>query len=198
MKLTTDITNQPSKRGRKPIYATDKERAEAKRKRNSAYFSSEEYKEKRRQRYKTDKAYRKECIERALAYAAELRQSDVDAYSRLIRKNVSAIHRFSSWRSVEHRFHKRSRPRPLQTCTIQEFSELISRDVELVRAWVKSERLPKPQWVDVNDRAIKCFSSAQAVAMAELISTHLRTEKAHFLESSKKLINLLAKTKTLK
>jgi len=198
MKPQTDIKPQPKKRGRKPLYATDEERAEAKRKRSSAYFASEEYKQKRREKYRLDKGYRQECIERAKAYAAQTKQEDADAYSRLIRKHTCSMSEFSQWRYVTHRFHKRSRTRPMATLTIHEFSKLIARDPSLVRDWVRTGRLPAPPWVDENNRANKVYSEAQAIAMAELVALHLKTDKAHFLETSKSIIKQLARTSTLK
>ena len=198
MKPQTDIKPQPKKRGRKPLYATEEERAEAKRKRSAAYFASEEYKQKRREKYRLDKGYRQECIERAKAYAAQTKQEDVDAYARLIRKHICSMGQFSQWRYVTHRFHKRSRIRPMSTLTIHEFSQLIARDPSLVRDWVRTGRLPAPPWLDENNRANKVYSEAQAIAMAELIALHLKTDKAHFLETSELLIKHLAKTSTLK
>jgi hypothetical protein len=198
MKPQTDIKPPPKKRGRKPLYATEEERAKAKRKRSSAYFASEEYKQKRREKYRLDKSYRQECIDRAKAYAAQNKQGDVDAYTRLIRKNVFSIDNFAQWRNVTNRFHKRSRPRQMATLTIHEFSQLIARDPSLVRDWVRTGRLPAPTWLDQDNRANKVYSAAQAIAMAELIALHLKTDKAHFLETSKSIIKQLAKTSTLK
>jgi hypothetical protein len=198
MKPQTDIKPQPKKRGRKPLYATEEERTEARRKRMAAYCTSDEYKENRRRKYRLDKSYRQECIDRAKAYAAQTKQEDVDAYSRLIRKNLCSMTNFSQWRTVTHRFHKRSRPRQLPTLTVYDFAQLISRDPSLVRDWVRTGKLPAPPWVDQDNRSKRVYSEAQAIAMAELIALHLKTDKAHFLETSKSLIKLLAKTSTLK
>jgi hypothetical protein len=198
MKPQTDIKPQPKKRGRKPLYANEEERIEARRKRMAAYCTSDEYKENRRRKYKKDKTYRIDCIERAKAYAAQNKQEDVDAYTRLIRKNVFSIDKFAQWRNVTNRFHKRSRPRQMATLTIYDFSQLISRDSSLVRDWVRTGKLPAPPWLDQDNRANKVYSAAQAVAMAELIALHLKTDKAHFLETSKLAIKQLAKTSTLK
>jgi hypothetical protein len=193
------MTNQtPKKRGRKPLYATEEERAEARRKRMAAYCTSDEYKEARKKKYQKNKSYRLVCIDRAKAYAQRMKQSDIDAYARLIRKNVSAPDRFSEWRTVLHRFHKRSAPRQLQTFTIEQFSKLIGRDVNLVRTWVRTERLPAPPWVDCLDRSYKVYSSAQAIEMALLICIHLKTDSAHFLDTNRNLIKQLTKTTVLK
>jgi hypothetical protein len=196
MNSTTNQT--PKKRGRKPLYATDSERAEARRKRMAAYCTSDKYKEARKNKYHKDKSYRLGCIERAKAYAQQLKQSDIDAYSRLIRKNVSTSERFSEWRTVLHRFHKRSAPRQLQTFTIDQFSQLIGRDVNLLRTWIRSGRLPAPPWVDCLDRSYKVYSAAQSIEMALLICIHLKTDSAHFLETNRNLIKQLSKTTVLK
>jgi hypothetical protein len=152
----------------------------------------------RRKKYKKDKTYRIDCIERAKAYAQQTKKCEIEAYARLIRKNVSTITRFAEWRTVVHRFHKRSVPRQLHTCTVDQFASLIGRDVNLVRSWIRTGRLPAPPWIDCSDRTYKVYSEAQSIEMALLVCLHLKTDSSHFLETNRNLIKQLTKTSVLK
>ena len=193
----TAIQLKAKKRGRPAIYATDEERKAARRDKNAAYFASEEYKKRRREKYRLDKAYRLECIKKATNYAASKKQAQAAEYERKIKANLLNMDKISKVRKVSPRFKARPSSVTMRTLTIAEFATLINRKAEVVRDWVTANKLPPPSWLDVSNRGIRCYSELQAVEMARIIMTILKTSTAHFVESNKIAIKLLAKTTTI-
>jgi hypothetical protein len=185
------------KRGRPAIYSTEEERQAARRDKNAAYSASEEYKKRRREKYKLDEKYRLECIKKATNYAASKKQTQVADYERKVTANLLKMDKISKVRKVSPRFKSKPSSVTMRTLTTAEFSTLINREVEVVRDWVTAGKLPPPSWLDVSNKGIRCYSELQAIEMARIIMTVLKTAKAHFVESNKIAIKLLAKTITL-
>lgn len=184
------------KRGRPLLYLTLESKLEAKRKYNAAYQSCEDYKERRKKKYRSDKKYRLACISRVKASVDATKDASAITYLAEVNQRINQLKESLEPVIVKHRFNKRAIAKKLKVCNLTQFAGLVLREPLLIRNWLATGKLPPPQYSDSPNSLL--YSLEQAVAMARIIATNLKSERAHFLESNKNTIKLLAKTKTLR
>ena len=193
---TTETENQARKRGRPLLYLTLDAKLEAKRKYNATYQSCADYKERRKKKYRSDKKYRLACISRVKASIDLTKEANAVTYLAEVNKRIDLLKELSAPVLVKHRFNKRAVAKKLNVCNLTQFAELVLREPLLIRNWIATGKLPPPQYADSPNSLL--YSLEQAIAMARIVATNLKSERAHFLESNKNTIKLLAKTKTLR
>lgn len=167
----------PSHPGRPPIYATEEARKEARRAQNRRTYSSPEYKAQRRARYQTDPAYRAECLERTRNAKLAAEAPAHAAYKKQVTGKLKRLPAIGKAREI----------RPIGgeewayrlACSVDELAQVICRPPSVIRAWIASDRWPRPNHEAKGGPRLGVYTDGQTAALAKATIDCLRIPTAH-------------------